>query len=73
MTNDERNPKPECRKQRGGLAPQSADFQSAVSQGFQPAAFPTFPNRTAVREPADWKSLRYALGGEGWAKAHIEF
>ena len=50
----------------------SADFQSAVSQGFQPAELGKIAMRERVPGTADWKSaiqqignLRYEVQGEG--------
>src|SRR5258708_16108740 len=41
---------------RASCSQSSAGFQSAVSQGFQPAGPPRFLAPHAVKSPADWKS-----------------
>ena len=51
------------RKHASGVAhPRSADFQSAVSQGFQPAERGSIPGRRRNPDPADWKSAIRQIG-----------
>src|SRR6266853_6636789 len=59
-----------CRELLGCACQSSADFQSAVSQGFQPAGLGNVSARVKSRGHADWKSaiqqignLRYEAGG----------
>jgi glycosyltransferase involved in cell wall biosynthesis len=56
-----------------GIALGSADFQSAVSQGFEPAGHPTFSNPPQCLTPADWKSAIQRIGNPGSQKEILFF